>query len=680
MNNQSQNPAVSVIIHIRSYGRHLARCLESLSGQSMKNIEVLMLLTSKDEKVSTACREVSGRDERFSVIDAVGHQQGSAYNLGIDNAKGEYVAFVGEHDWADPNMMASLYDLARENDSDAITSFYYSHKEGREEIIRNISDSPYTSNIKVKDRTRIPHFYLKCAHTMGSLYKREFLNINRIRFNPESPDILFAQKGFVFWVYCYMTSAFIYRASLYHYDCSHEAGIEPRPLFKNTLAEHEYILRHAEERNLDRKCLDLEVYSILTDVEMLLNRKCRGLSQSVGLLAMASPLLENCLPHVNESSLMSKRDKKRFRMYAKHGLTAAFLGRGNLHMKIALFVLSSDLGKNEGTVWLFGLPLFYYSKTDSLKIFRCLGIPVMLKRKTSEAGRITRKMSYVLGAPLIKKTETNQYTSTYLLNILVGRKLNYERALTDSLYYAGMANVVSDMHSKVFPQFKNSNSGKSVAILGTGPSLAFAPKFDKCKLLACNRSFLLLEGREPDYIFAYDYTNAQDYFGLMLKQKCYLFVGQFIDAMHNDLYAAPEKVKLQPNVHTFYTAPGLKFYKTMRTEIDRLPLYAFTSIIDPAMQFAFYTSPDVIYLVGCDATTGGYANKNLVQEASTQTRQYAEGHMVFRQFRDTHYPDTRIVSVNPIGLRGIYEDVYTKGFLEQNPDMDKSGVTVIDSI
>lgn len=97
------------------------------------------------------------------------------------------------------------------------------------------------------------------------------------------------------------------------------------------------------------------------------------------------------------------------------------------------------------------------------------------------------------------------------------------------------------------------------------------------------------------------------------------------------------------------------------------------------MHFALYTNPDVIYLLGCDTTDNGYANKNVLQVRIDIDLMKA-GYEKFREFRDVQYPNTRIVSVNPIGLRGIFEDVYTKEFVEQNPELDKSKVTIIEGI
>ena len=46
--------------------------------------------------------------------------------------------------------------------------------------------------------------------------------------------------------------------------------------------------------------------------------------------------------------------------------------------------------------------------------------------------------------------------------------------------------------------------------------------------------------------------------------------------------------------------------------------------------------------------------------------------------RDSFYPDTEIISINPIGLKGIFKDVYTEDFLNDNPGIDKNSVEIVD--
>jgi hypothetical protein len=66
------------------------------------------------------------------------------------------------------------------------------------------------------------------------------------------------------------------------------------------------------------------------------------------------------------------------------------------------------------------------------------------------------------------------------------------------------------------------------------------------------------------------------------------------------------------------------------------------TIVFPAIQFMLYTGLNKIFLVGCDHG-GNFLNK------------WYE----FKNFADIEYPDTRIISINPVALKGLFIDEYT---------------------
>ena len=44
-----------------------------------------------------------------------------------------------------------------------------------------------------------------------------------------------------------------------------------------------------------------------------------------------------------------------------------------------------------------------------------------------------------------------------------------------------------------------------------------------------------------------------------------------------------------------------------------------------------------------------------------------------------YYDDVEIISVNPIGLRGMFKDVYTREFLKDHPEIDPKTVTLLET-
>lgn len=683
---------VSVVIPILGSAKNLEISIKSIIGQTLSKIEIILVDTGKNGENHQLCSNYAQDDHRVRVITANENSIGSACNAGIDASNGNYISFVFPSDWADPEMLENLYDQAVKHDVDVVASYFFSHESGSVNIDRNIANQKTLLNKIIRDRYLVSGLYLAGTPTFGQIYRADFLQKNNIRFRTDPSGLQTASIGFMFLVYSFMNSIFIYRAAYYHHDSKNdERENEGFQKAKDILAEHIYIGKLIDDRKIDDDIEELEAIKCFRDIRLQFDTNCSSLDERKWYLANSSDLLEGYLTYLYDNYKLSKNEKRLFRAFARHPVRTALLDKRNKIIKILRFLVDAQFKRKVTHIKIFKFPVIFIKNTEEYKTFNICKIPIRRVRK-NVSGKEVRLKYYYFGLPIKKRIETSDYIRIYWLNIRVHKELNLEAKFNeinnrinelpsqeDIVYFSGMANIVTAVHSKVFPPFKNSNTGKSIAILGSGPSFNFAPKIASSKIIACNRSFMLLKDREPDYIFAHDYVDSQDYFDQVLKHKCPIFLGHFIFDEHNDLIVTPEKIRLQNNVYTYYS--GFRFNKSMRTEIEYYPLATFTSIIDPALHFAFYTDPDVIYLIGCDFTLGGYANKNHVQAEEMQTIGYITGyHKAFKQYRDTHYPGTRVISVNPVNLRGIYEDVYTKGFLEQSDDLDASKVTIIEEI
>jgi hypothetical protein len=99
------------------------------------------------------------------------------------------------------------------------------------------------------------------------------------------------------------------------------------------------------------------------------------------------------------------------------------------------------------------------------------------------------------------------------------------------------------------------------------------------------------------------------------------------------------------------------------------------------LQFALFGRARKIYLAGCDTYSQLYRNTHFIY-AETETPEHMNKFLNDTQkemyyntkiksyhhimdFRNLHYPDTKIVTVNPVGLKGLFdEDIYTDSYLK----------------
>ena len=96
-------------------------------------------------------------------------------------------------------------------------------------------------------------------------------------------------------------------------------------------------------------------------------------------------------------------------------------------------------------------------------------------------------------------------------------------------------------------------------------------------------------------------------------------------------------------------------------DISVQPLTGGGSVAFVAMQFMLWTNPRRIYIVGCDCSANGhFMSENLINNPAAPEYYLSliEPWKKLKQFADQLYPATEIVSVNPVGLKGLFTDFY----------------------
>lgn len=229
--------------------------------------------------------------------------------------------------------------------------------------------------------------------------------------------------------------------------------------------------------------------------------------------------------------------------------------------------------------------------------------------------------------------------------------------------YISQANAVSLLHQKTFGRYKNYYIGKEIAIIATGPSLNKYIPIDGVINIGVNKA-LLYNKINLDYFFAIDYNATKDYIDNVLNSpnlKCFyasLLLSHYTlkELVSNGKYLIPESVINRHGAGKFYIYPKYppKDYP-LTPDIDINWLAIGCSCIFPAMQFALFTNPKRIYLVGCDCSTGYYDEANpKVKPNKELLKSWKE----LKKFADIYYPETEIISVNPVGLKGLFKDMY----------------------
>ena len=90
---------ISIIVPIYNTRRYIDKCVESIVNQTYKNIEIILVDDGSTDGSDKKCDEWKEKDKRIKVIHKENEGASSARNVGIENAKGKYIAFIDSDDY-----------------------------------------------------------------------------------------------------------------------------------------------------------------------------------------------------------------------------------------------------------------------------------------------------------------------------------------------------------------------------------------------------------------------------------------------------------------------------------------------------------------------------------------------------------------------------------------------------
>ena len=117
-------PVVSIIVPVYNVKSYVGECVESLCRQTYTNLEILLVDDGSTDGSGEVCDEYAGRDERIRVIHQANRGLSGARNMGLDDARGEYIAFVDSDDLVSTNYVETLYELLMKYEADIAACAY----------------------------------------------------------------------------------------------------------------------------------------------------------------------------------------------------------------------------------------------------------------------------------------------------------------------------------------------------------------------------------------------------------------------------------------------------------------------------------------------------------------------------------------------------------------------------
>ncbi len=166
------SPLVSVIVPVYNIEKLLNKCISSITNQTYKNLEIILIDDGSFDNSSKMCDEWSENDDRIKVIHKVNEGQGVARNKGMDISTGEYIMFVDSDDYIELTMIEKLVKATNGGAHDvALCGIIY-------DFGKRLVNAEWYSEDKVLDNQTLMLEYISAPHYIGAgpvckLFRRE---------------------------------------------------------------------------------------------------------------------------------------------------------------------------------------------------------------------------------------------------------------------------------------------------------------------------------------------------------------------------------------------------------------------------------------------------------------------------------------------------------------------------
>lgn len=143
---------ISIIIPVYNVENYLVNCIKSISNQSYKNLEIILIDDGSTDNSPIICDQFKKSDNRIKVLHKTNGGLSDARNIGLEISSGDYVVFVDSDDFLPNYAIEYLYRLMIANEADiSVGSMVITEKS---EIFDdsnqvNYEDKLYKNNIRI---------------------------------------------------------------------------------------------------------------------------------------------------------------------------------------------------------------------------------------------------------------------------------------------------------------------------------------------------------------------------------------------------------------------------------------------------------------------------------------------------------------------------------------------------
>lgn len=131
---------ISIIVPAYNSENTINRCVDSIRNQTYKNLEIIVVNDGSIDSTTDIVNEISSADSRVKLISIPNGGVSHARNVGIENAKGDYITFVDSDDTIEPEMYENLVSIMRKHKAQIAHCSYKNCNENGD-VISSVGDS-----------------------------------------------------------------------------------------------------------------------------------------------------------------------------------------------------------------------------------------------------------------------------------------------------------------------------------------------------------------------------------------------------------------------------------------------------------------------------------------------------------------------------------------------------------
>lgn len=189
-NKVNTQPRVSIVIPVYNAAPYLHQCLDSVTGQTWKNLDIVCVNDGSVDESLNILNEYAERDSRIRVFtkDNEGKGAASARNMGLENAMGDYIQFLDSDDFFEPDMIEALVSKAIATGAEVVICRGQTFNDELQRVTGVLPhpDLQYAPDVPAFNWKEVPDYICEIAdnYAWNKLFKRQLLTDNDLRFTP----------------------------------------------------------------------------------------------------------------------------------------------------------------------------------------------------------------------------------------------------------------------------------------------------------------------------------------------------------------------------------------------------------------------------------------------------------------------------------------------------------------